>query len=77
MSDTEALKATIVQSVLDRKFSKANIEFANLMRDKAYSAIDDYKRAFKYVSVVKKDPEESKPETTKKESEKKDTKKEK
>ena len=43
----DKLKASIVQNVLDRKFSRANTDFANLMRDKAYAAIDDFKNAFK------------------------------
>ena len=68
--DTASLKASIVQNVLDRKFSRANAEFANLMRDKAYAAIDDFKNAYSYVAVQKKDAETK--ETEKKETEKKD-----
>ena len=68
--DTTNLKASIVQSVLDKKFSRANAEFANLMRDKAYAAIDDFKNAYSYVAVQKKEPETKEPE--KKETEKKD-----
>ena len=64
-------KASIVQNVLDRKFSRANAEFANLTRDKAYAAIDDFKNAFKYVAVQKSEPEKSEPEK-KKEVEKKE-----
>ena len=63
--DTTNLKASIVQSVLDKKFSRANAEFANLMRDKAYAAIDDFKNAYSYVAVQKKEPENK--ETEKKE----------
>ena len=54
---SDELKANIVQNVLDRKFSRANTDFANLMRDKAYAAIDDFKNAFKYVVHQKKEPE--------------------
>ena len=69
--DTTAnLKASIVQSVLDKKFSRANAEFANLMRDKAYAAIDDFKNAYSYVAVQKKEAETKEPEN--KEAEKKD-----
>lgn len=72
--DTTNLKASIVQNVLDRKFSRANAEFANLMRDKAYAAIDDFKNAYSYIAVEKaakeiekeKEPEKNK-ETEKKE----------
>ena len=66
------LKASIVQNVLDRKFSRANAEFANMMRDKAYTAIDDFKNAFKYVAVQKAEPAK---ESEKKEVEKKSTEK--
>lgn len=55
--DTTNLKASIVQNVLDKKFSKANVEFANLMRDKAYTAIDDFKNGYSYVAVEKNDKE--------------------
>ena len=51
MSDTDTLKANIVQSVLDKKFSRANAEFANLMRDKGYDAIEDFKNAYSYIAV--------------------------
>jgi len=70
MSDD--LKANIVQNVLDKKFSRANADFANLMRDKAYAAIDDFKNAFKYVVHQKKEPEAEKKEPEKKEAEKKE-----
>jgi|TARA_R110002167_G_scaffold185090_1_gene385656 hypothetical protein len=50
---SDEIKSNIVQSVIDKKFSRANSEFANLMRDKAYSAIDDFKNAFKYVAIQK------------------------
>ena len=61
MKMEDKLKASIVQNVLDRKFSRANSEFANLMRDKAYAAIDDFKNAFKYVAVQKAEAEKSEP----------------
>ena len=54
---SDELKASIVQNVIDRKFSRANTDFANLMRDKAYSAIDDFKNAFQYVAIQKKEAE--------------------
>jgi hypothetical protein len=68
--DTTNLKASIVQNVLDRKFSRANADFANMMRDKAYAAIDDFKSAFKYVSIQKKEADDKAAE--KKEPEKKE-----
>lgn len=74
MKMEDKLKASIVQNVLDRKFSRANSEFANLMRDKAYAAIDDFKNAFKYVAVQKAEAEKSEPakEPEKKPAEKKE-----
>ena len=72
MKMEDNLKASIVQNVLDRKFSRANSEFANMMRDKAYAAIDDFKSAFKYVAVQKAETEKTEPA---KESDKKPTEK--
>ena len=68
--DTTNLKASLVQNVIDRKFSRANADFANLMRDKAYAAIDDFKNAFQYVAIQKKEVEGKSAE--KKEPEKKE-----
>ena len=67
---SDELKASIVQNVIDRKFSRANTDFANLMRDKAYAAIDDFKNAFQYVAIQKKEVEGKSAE--KKEPEKKE-----
>ena len=54
---SDEIKASLVQNVIDKKFSRANSDFANLMRDKAYSAIDDFKNAFQYVAIQKKEAE--------------------
>ena len=67
---SDEIKASLVQNVIDRKFSRANSDFANLMRDKAYAAIDDFKNAFKYVAVQKKEADDKAAE--KKEPEKKE-----
>jgi len=67
---SDELKASIVQNVIDRKFSRANTDFANLMRDKAYAAIDDFKNAFQYVAIQKKEADDRAAE--KKEPEKKE-----
>ena len=50
MSD---LKKSIVKNILDRKFSKANGEFADMMRNKVYNTIADFKKGFKYVAQEK------------------------
>ena len=67
---SDEIKASLVQNVIDRKFSRANSDFANLMRDKAYAAIDDFKNAFQYVAIQKKGAEGKASE--KKEPEKKE-----
>ena len=73
---SDEIKASLVQNVIDRKFSRANAEFANLMRDKAYAAIDDFKNAFQYVAIQKKEADdravEKEKEVEKKEPEKKE-----
>ena len=69
---TNDLKQSIIQSVLDRKFSRANVEFANLMKDKAYAAIDDFKNAFKYVAIAQKEPVKVETQPAKKETKKKE-----
>jgi len=45
MSD---LKQTIVKNILDKKFTKANKDFNGIMKDKVFSAIDDFKKDFTY-----------------------------
>ena len=67
---SDEIKASLVQNVIDRKFSRANSDFANLMRDKAYAAIDDFKNAFQYVAIQKKEADDRAAE--KKEPEKKE-----
>jgi len=67
---SDEIKASLVQNVIDKKFSRANNDFANLMRDKAYAAIDDFKNAFQYVAIQKKEAEGKTAE--KKEPEKKE-----
>ena len=67
-------KADIVQSVLDKKFSRANSQFADMMRDKAYQSIEDFKNAFKYVAIQKLQKKEA--DLTKKQSDLEKEKKE-
>ena len=51
----------IIQSVVDKKFTKANSDFSDMMRNKTYAAVDNFKQDFKYVT------HEIKPEETPKE----------
>jgi len=58
MSDEPEVKNTVLQNIIDKKFTKANYEFGDMMRNKAYAAIDNFKQSFKYVSHEIK-PEEA------------------
>ena len=49
MSDENSVKNNIIQNIIDKKFTKANSEFGDMMRNKAYAAIDNFKQSFKYV----------------------------
>ena len=60
MSDDAEAQPNLIKSIIDKKFTQANSEFGNMMRNKAYSAIDDFKQAFKYVThEIKPEPEEA------------------
>jgi len=62
MSD---LKKNIIKNILDKKFNKANDDFASLMKTKTYDAIDNFKSAFKYTKLEPDvEPTEAKPEET-------------
>ena len=50
-------KTSIVMSINDKKFNQANEKFADMMKNKVYKAVDDFKKGFKYVT------HEIKPET--------------
>tara|TARA_B110001454_G_C12638129_1_gene400006 strand:- start:426 stop:614 length:189 start_codon:yes stop_codon:yes gene_type:complete len=58
MSEETELKSNIIQNIIDKKFTKANSEFGDFMRNKAYAAIDNFKQSFKYVTHEIK-PEEA------------------
>ena len=47
MSENET---SIVKNIIDKKFTKANDQFTDLMRNKIYKAVDDFKKGFKYVT---------------------------
>jgi hypothetical protein len=40
----------IVKNITDKKFTKANIQFADMMKNKVYRAVADFKKEFKYVT---------------------------
>ena len=47
MSDSEP---SIVKNIIDKKFTKANSQFTDMMRNKIYTAVDDFKKGFKYIT---------------------------
>ena len=64
MSD---LKKNIIKNILDKKFNKANDDFASLMKDKTHNAIQDFKTSFKYAKFepeVEVEPTDTQPEGT-------------
>lgn len=50
MSDSEP---SIIKNIIDKKFTKANNQFTDLMRNKIYTAVDDFKKGFKYITHEK------------------------
>ena len=47
MSDSEE---SIVRNIIDKKFNQANEKFTDMMRNKVYKAVDDFKKGFKYIT---------------------------
>ena len=59
MSDNEQ---GIVKNIVDKKFTQANNQFTDMMRNKVYQAVSDFKTVFKYVThdkVQEVEPKES------------------
>ena len=44
------IETSIVKSINDKKFTQANLKFTDMMRNKVYKAVDDFKASFKYVT---------------------------
>jgi len=59
MSD---LKHTIFQNILDKKYTKANKDFEGIMKDKVFSAINNFKKDFTYSPSDTSEVEPSTPE---------------
>lgn len=55
---------TLMQNVFDKKFTKANVTLSDMLKNKAFDAIQDFKNNFKYVTTQKVDdtPTETKEE---------------
>ena len=50
MSENET---SIVKNIIDKKFTKANDQFTDMMKNKVYQAVDNFKKGFKYVTHEK------------------------
>lgn len=48
----------MIRNILDKKFTKSNVQIGDMLKDKAFKAISDFKNGFKYVTYQKA------PETT-------------
>ena len=59
MSDNDQVQ--MIKNVLDKKFTKSNIQLGDMLKNKAFQAISDFKNGFKYVTTQKV-PETSEPE---------------
>ena len=44
------IETSIVKSINDKKFTQANVKFTDMMRNKIYTAVDDFKKGFKYIT---------------------------
>jgi len=40
----------LVKNIIGKKFNQANEKFSDMMRNKVYKAVDDFKKGFKYVT---------------------------
>ena len=49
MSDSKSSSVSFIKSIIDKKFSKANTNLADMMKNKAMTAIADFKTSFKYI----------------------------
>ena len=47
MSENEQ---SIVKNIIDKKFTKANDQFTDMMKNKVYQAVDNFKKGFKYIT---------------------------
>jgi hypothetical protein len=50
---------SIIKNIIDKKFTKSNVQVGDMLKNKAFQAITDFKNGFKYVTTTKI------PETTK------------
>ncbi|SVC85512.1 uncharacterized protein METZ01_LOCUS338366 [marine metagenome] len=43
----------MIKNVIDKKFTKSNIQLGDMLKNKAFQAITDFKNGFKYVTTQK------------------------
>mgnify|MGYP000111284911 CR=1 FL=1 len=51
MSDNDQVH--MIKNVIDKKFTKSNIQLGDMLKNKAFQAITDFKNGFKYVTTQK------------------------
>tara|TARA_B110000495_G_scaffold177099_1_gene168979 strand:- start:297 stop:518 length:222 start_codon:yes stop_codon:yes gene_type:complete len=49
MSEAKSTSASFIKSIIDKKFTNANTSLSDMMKNKAMTAITDFKTSFKYV----------------------------
>ena len=40
----------MIKNILDKKFTKSNVQIGDMLKNKAFQAISDFKNGFKYVT---------------------------
>ena len=51
MSDNDQVH--MIKNVIDKKFTKCNVQLGDMLKNKAFQAITDFKNGFRYVTTQK------------------------
>mgnify|MGYP001216319017 FL=1 len=43
----------MIKNIIDKKFTKSNVQVGDMLKNKAFQAITDFKNGFKYVTTIK------------------------
>jgi|TARA_Y100000310_G_scaffold267208_1_gene279109 hypothetical protein len=43
----------MIKNIIDKKFTKSNVQVGDMLKNKAFQAITDFKNGFKYVTTTK------------------------
>ena len=46
-------QGNMIKNILDKKFTKSNVQIGDMLKNKAFQAIADLKNGFKYVTTQK------------------------